>query len=197
MSAPYMPFYVADYLADTGHLTTVEHGAYLLLICHYWRTGGLPDDDEKLSRIARLNVEQWLNVRSTLVQLFISPWKHKRIDAELEKDRQREMRARLAGIASGLSRKGNRRSTGVEHPLNGRSPQVELARNHSDSDSYKKEDFLGNEKKIPLQIDRDTPNGEAWDAYWRATRGQPPPWVNGKWYFPTPMPPPLHKEAAE
>lgn len=38
----------------------------------------------------------------------------------------------------------------------------------------------------------DTPEGRAWDANWRATKGKPPPWSNGRWYFPTPAPPALH-----
>lgn len=78
-----MPLWVGDYLADTGHLTTVEHGAYVLLIMHYWRRGGLPDDDVKLASIARLPLEQWQSIRTTIQDLFYDGWKHKRVDIEL------------------------------------------------------------------------------------------------------------------
>lgn len=37
MSHPWMPFYVADYLADTGHLSTAEHGAYDSTEVSGWR----------------------------------------------------------------------------------------------------------------------------------------------------------------
>jgi uncharacterized protein YdaU (DUF1376 family) len=77
-----MPLYVADYLADTGHLTTTEHGAYLLLIMHYWTNGSLPDDDRQLARIARLDPRSFAKMRDTLANFFDTGWKHKRIDQE-------------------------------------------------------------------------------------------------------------------
>jgi uncharacterized protein YdaU (DUF1376 family) len=86
MSArPWMPLFVADYLADTGHLSTVEHGAYLLLIMHYWANGGLPTDDQQLRNIAKLSSHNWKKIRGTLQKLFDADWRHKRIDAELKR----------------------------------------------------------------------------------------------------------------
>lgn len=72
MSAPpYMPWFVGDYLADTTHLTTIEHGAYLLLLATMWRNGGsLPDDDAKLARFARLTARQWDRMKPVLMPFF-------------------------------------------------------------------------------------------------------------------------------
>ncbi|WP_438379104.1 DUF1376 domain-containing protein, partial [Escherichia coli] len=51
---PYMQLYIADYLADTMHLSAEEHGAYLLLMFNYWQTGK-PIPKNRLAKIARLN----------------------------------------------------------------------------------------------------------------------------------------------
>lgn len=99
-----MPFYVADYLADTGHLSTTEHGAYLLLIMHYWQRGGLPCDDAKLASIARASLEQWQGMRVTLAELFGDGWKHPRIDKELEKSQIAYEKRALAGKAGGTAK---------------------------------------------------------------------------------------------
>jgi uncharacterized protein YdaU (DUF1376 family) len=93
-----MPFYVADYLADTGHLTTTQHGAYLLLIMHYWSKGGLPTDDRHLARIARVPVKFWLeHVKQDIEQFFQGGWKHKRIDHELAKQQDIALKRAIAG----------------------------------------------------------------------------------------------------
>lgn len=83
MSRPWMPLYVADYAADTGHLSTLEHGAYMLLIMHYWSKGGLPDASEKLARVARMPLNEWLQIEDTIAEFFDDGWRHGRIDAEL------------------------------------------------------------------------------------------------------------------
>jgi uncharacterized protein YdaU (DUF1376 family) len=85
MSSPaWMPFYIADYLADTGRLSAAEHGAYMLLIMEYWRTGGrIPNDDRQLARITRMTPEEWSQARPVIEAFFGPNWSHKRIDAEI------------------------------------------------------------------------------------------------------------------
>lgn len=104
-----MRMYVADYLADTTHLTTIEHGAYFLLICAYWRAeGALPDDDKKLARLAKMTAKEWSAARESLADLFRiedGHWHHKRIDAELGRVNERSEKARRS--VSNRYRKGD------------------------------------------------------------------------------------------
>jgi uncharacterized protein YdaU (DUF1376 family) len=120
-----MPLYVGDYLADTGHLTTLEHGAYLLLIMTYWRKGGLPDDDAQLARIVRMTADEWFNVRSTIVQLFSNGWRHKRIDAELERSVEKAKKASFAGKRSAEARSAQQAFNGrsTDEPTEGQPSQ--------------------------------------------------------------------------
>jgi uncharacterized protein YdaU (DUF1376 family) len=102
MKRPWMPLYVGDYLGDTGHLTTAQHGAYLLLMMHYWRKGELPDDDRQLSKITKLPLKTWCDYRVILQDFFHSGWKHKRIDAELERMLRLSEKRAIAGQKGGL-----------------------------------------------------------------------------------------------
>lgn len=85
------------YLADTGHLSTLEHGAYLLLLIAMWRAGGyLPNDDKRLARFCRLNDAQFAKVRGTLMEFFRvegDQITQGRLQDEIEKARNRSSRA--------------------------------------------------------------------------------------------------------
>ena len=103
-----MPLYVGDYLRDTRDLNTLQHGAYLLLIMHYWQHDALPTDDARLAAITGLSVAQWRRIREPVQAKFADGWRHKRIEAELAKlDRavmQRRIAGRNGGIKSGIAR---------------------------------------------------------------------------------------------
>jgi uncharacterized protein YdaU (DUF1376 family) len=114
MSRPWMPLYIADYLADTPHLDCAHSGAYLHLIMAYWQRGYLPDDDKKLASIARATPEQWASMRDTIAEFFTDGWKHKRIDGEIEKSRQAYERRALAGQKGGQSKASN--ATAMQEP---------------------------------------------------------------------------------
>lgn len=96
----WMPFYVTDYLGDTMHLSTTQHGAYLLLLLACWKAGGeLPDDDSQLAAITRLPVSDWKRSAPVLRRFFDSVdgvLLHGRVKKEL--DRAKELSAKRAEI---------------------------------------------------------------------------------------------------
>lgn len=132
---PYMRLYIADYLADTAHLSATEHGAYLLLIMNYWQTGKpLPADDGKLARIARLTPDEWTRHGAVLAEFFHDQdghWHHKRIDEELDAVRAKSDKARSAR----QQRKPYGRSTDVGHSLDERSTDDARPSIYTDTDT--------------------------------------------------------------
>lgn len=113
MSAPFMQLYVADYLGDTRHLTTEQHGAYMLLLMTMWRSDGvLSDDPSKLARIAGLTVARWKRI-SDDIMAFFTPCEggltQGRLAAELtiaeEKSEKRSQAGKAGGRAKALKDK--------------------------------------------------------------------------------------------
>jgi uncharacterized protein YdaU (DUF1376 family) len=71
-TTPGMMLWTDAYLGDTSHLTTLEHGAYLLILMAMWRAGGsLPDDDARLARCAGLSRDKWRRIAPTIRELLI------------------------------------------------------------------------------------------------------------------------------
>lgn len=66
----WMPLYIGDYLADTGRLTTLGHGAYMLILMDYWRNGAPPDDDSALAAIARVDRKIWDRELRSVIRSF-------------------------------------------------------------------------------------------------------------------------------
>lgn len=153
----YIPLHPADYLADAAHLTTLEHGAYFLLILNYWQRGEpLPADDRKLARICRLSDADWADVKPSLFEFFTERdglWVHKRIEAELVKANERSAKAR----ASASNRYASVKQTHCERTANALPSQIERNANQEQEQEQEKEIVLGragarskNGSRLPL-----------------------------------------------
>lgn len=103
----WMPLYIGDYIKDTQRLSTVEHGAYLLLIMDYWTSGRIDDDDEILARITKLSEEKWRKIRGKIAPFFLTidgQWTHPRIEQELLKSRQQKLEAKVKAAKGAAAR---------------------------------------------------------------------------------------------
>ena len=103
---PALPFFTDAYLADTRHLTTEEHGAYLLLLMCAWRTRGcaLKDDNRQLARMAGVSPTKWKRLRPVLAEFFTVAgglWHQKKLTGVYETVAEKVERNRLNGAKGG------------------------------------------------------------------------------------------------
>ena len=136
MSAPpYIPMWIGDYMADTRHLTTLEHGAYHLLIYAYWgNEGPLPDDDTRLARIVGLSPREWAKARKTISEFFKiggGQWRHNRIERELAKIRGRSQSNSEAAKARWAKNERNASAMQTHSERNADAMQTQSVRNAS------------------------------------------------------------------
>lgn len=175
MSNPWYPHYCGDYLRDTAHLTLAQHGAYRLLLDHYYSTAApLPADLDTLYRICRAsNNSERTAVRAVLDQFF-------RIEPNglhnQRADRQLQRQAELHDRHSKGARKTNEKRWGASLS---ESLSDSLCESHIQSQSQSQRE----EKKTPAA--KTTPRADPrhqgfFDCAYQVFKmryGQPPTWA--------------------
>ncbi len=114
MSIPFMQLYIGDYLRDTRHLSTEQHGAYMLLLMSMWNSDGwIPNEEAKLARLAGLPLDRWRRIGPDVMDLMVVSGgrvTQKRLQEEMEKAREKSQRrgeaGRRGGEAKSLKNKG-------------------------------------------------------------------------------------------
>lgn len=103
---PILPLYTDAFIADTGHLSAAQTGAYMMLLMVAWRTPQccLPDDDARLARWARVDARTWAKMKSVVMEFWTltdGQWTQKRLTKERDRARNRADTARQNGAHGG------------------------------------------------------------------------------------------------
>jgi uncharacterized protein YdaU (DUF1376 family) len=106
MSRAFIAFYMGDYDRDTQHLSTLEHGAYFLLLKHCWVHGSIPVENSSRALIAKLSEQKWRKIRHKLEPFFDDQGRNKRATKEIERAEKTIIRQTMAGYRGASKRWG-------------------------------------------------------------------------------------------
>ena len=156
MNPPKMPIHIGDYMRDTGHLRAAQHGAYLLLLFHYWSTGKLPHDDDQLAAIARMSRTEWKRTRPILECFFDDGWHHGRVEKDLEAARESYEKRAKAGEKGGKAKAEAKQSSSIATA----GPQQPLTLDHLPEEKIKRADARGDENVSRDTLPVESPTGQ-------------------------------------
>jgi uncharacterized protein YdaU (DUF1376 family) len=111
---PALPLWTDAYLADTTHLKTEEHGAYLLMLMACWRSKDcrLVDDDVFLARVCRCTPRVWARLRPVMERFWTVEdgyWTQNRLTKE--RNYVNEVRTKRVAAANAKHRKDKETSS--------------------------------------------------------------------------------------
>ena len=165
----WMPLYIGDYLGDTMRLSTLQHGAYLLLLMECWRQGHVPTEPKALAAITKLTLRAWqAEASEALLPMFYlhddGSYHQKRVDQERAK----------AGLISAKRREAarTRHSKPDANEVQTRSkPDANAEQMHEDSrasalQSQSPSSFLRSEDTPALRSGASNGNQAAKDDLW-------------------------------
>lgn len=201
---PSMPFYPADFFADTRHLSWECQGLYLLMLMHAWLSGGsLPSDEKTLIRILRIHGNRWNALKKDVLPFWHTE-NSRLFQGRLSRNWE-EIHAKITtNIENG--KLGGRPpksllSNGWAKP-NGFNLETQTKGNYNYNQNYKEDSYLieKGKKKANGQVfvKEDTPQWKAWAEHYRKSSdtGTGPPKAHSDedrtavgWWFPTEWPP--------
>lgn len=182
-----MPLWTGAYRRKTGHLGMAEHGAYLLLIMHYWENGGLPDDDRQLARIVCAEMKEWKKVKPIIEKLFEPGWKHKKVEEELAKAAEISSKRRASAEQMHMQKSSKRDANAQQEHTHTQPPsQSQVSKDSLNAvvRAVKKPPFHGAQDEKHVYWNKGTPEWEAYADEHFQLNGKPPN-VNkhgGKWF---------------
>lgn len=103
---PSLPLFTDAFIADTGHLSLEQRGAYLMLLMLAWRSPGcsLPNDDAKLARMLGVTLKRWAGLKPEVMAFWTlseDRWMQKRLTRERDFVAEKVEKRRDAGSKGG------------------------------------------------------------------------------------------------
>lgn len=167
----WMPFYIAAYLSDTAHLSTEQHGGYVLLLLACWKGQGfLPDDDDQLQSITRMMDKPWTRARKILRGFFTPTGDGRLTQKRLASEYanavlvyRKRVDSSMAGVNARAAKQQNDPPNDVPNGQPNGQPNGEPNEQHKDKDNLPT-------VESSLRSLRAGEDWLAWVAHWQALR---------------------------